>query len=92
MEVSKGRGGKEGGWGRKRWKPIWSRTTCPGKLQIAKGLTPGEYVVVVIDLPNLGIQFINIIIGLCAFLHGLLGLEIYCNKFAPMVWLRTQLT
>lgn len=73
MEVSKGRGGKEGGWGRKRWKPIWSRTTCPGKLQIAKGLTPGEYVVVVIDLPNLGIQFINIITELYVFIWSYWG-------------------
>lgn len=40
----------------------------------------------VVDLPNLGIQFINIIAELCGFYMRLLGLEVYCNR-GSTVWI-----
>jgi hypothetical protein len=49
------------------------------KPQVAKDLRAGEWSSVVVYLPNLGMQLINIVTELC-FCTGLLGLEIYCNR------------
>lgn len=51
----------------------------PGKAPSSKGSHSWETVSVVINLPNLGVQLINIITELCGFCMGSLGLEIYCN-------------
>lgn len=51
------------------------------KPRIARDLLAGGSSRVVVDLPNLGVQFINIVIELCVLCVGLLGLEIYCNRF-----------
>lgn len=39
-----------------------------------------------VNLPNIGIQLINIIAELCDFCTGLLGSEVYCNG-GPTVWI-----
>lgn len=46
-----------------------------------------------INLPNLGLQFINIVTELCGFCTGLLGLEMYYNrKVLLLKTTATQLT
>lgn len=40
----------------------------------------------VVDLPNLGTQLINIINELCGFHMRLLGLEVYCHREST-VWI-----
>ena len=49
------------------------------KPQVARDPIAGEYSTVVVDLPNIVVQIINIT-ELCVLCMGLLGLEIYCNK------------
>lgn len=66
--VRRGREGKERGL-KKRWKkPWWTRTTGPGetassKLCYSSGLSQDS-----VRLPNLGLQHITIVIGLCVFI------------------------
>jgi hypothetical protein len=57
---------------------MWPREAASNKDLIA-----GEQSSVVANLPNLGVQLINIVTELCVFCMDLLGLEIYCNKMAP---------
>lgn len=45
---------------------------------------------IMIYLPYLGIEFLNIIT--VWFSYGFIGVENYCNKLAPNMGLRTQLT
>ena len=52
----KKRGEQEKGLKRKRWKPIWRRTTCPGKTESSKDSLSWEIREIMIDMPNLCIQ------------------------------------
>jgi hypothetical protein len=72
---------EEEGWRKKSWKKDGAEPHSLEKPQVARDLTAGELISIVVDLPNLGIQLINIIIELCVFPPtGLLWLEIYCNS------------
>lgn len=51
------------------------------KTQVIRDLINGDYSSIVVDLPNLGVQFIFILIELCFLCTGLFGLEIYRNTF-----------
>ena len=48
--------------------------------QVARDLIAEEQSSVVVDLPNLGVQLINVITELCDLCTGILGLEIYQYK------------
>lgn len=62
----------------------WSRTMWPREAASSKGSPScGKKSSVVVNLPNLGMQHINILTEFCVFYTGLLGFDIYCNKLAP---------
>jgi hypothetical protein len=79
LEVLENGGREREGQRKKRWKEDGAELHGLEKPQVARDLIAGEYSSVVVDLPNLGIQIINIITVLCIFYMGLLGLEIYCT-------------
>jgi hypothetical protein len=56
---------------------------APGleKLQVIRGLLYGEDGSVVVDLPNLGTQYVFILIELYFYCLGLFGLEIYPKMY-----------
>jgi hypothetical protein len=61
------------------WKEDGAEPHGLEKPQVARDRIAGEEISVVVDLPNLGIQLINIITEMCVFYLGSLGLEIYCS-------------
>jgi len=66
---------------KRRWKEDGAEPHDLKKLQVARDLIAGEESSVVVDLPSLGMQLVNIVTELCAFCTGLLGwTEIYCNN------------
>jgi hypothetical protein len=64
------------------WKKDGKELCGLEKLQGARDFISGEQSSVVIYLPNLDVQLINIITNLCVLYTGLLGLEIYHNTVA----------
>lgn len=71
-------------WRKKDREELWEEDGAEPcgleKSQVARDLIAGKQISVVVDLPNLGVQLINIITELCGFYMGSLGLEIYCNE------------
>ena len=63
---------------KKRWKEDGTEPRGLEEPQVARDFMAGEESSVVVDLPNLGVQLINIMTELCAVCTylGLLGLEI----------------
>jgi hypothetical protein len=59
-----------------RWRKKKGGTEPHGleKLKVARDLITGEYVSIVIDKRNLGIELTNTITG-CVFLYGLMGVK-----------------
>jgi hypothetical protein len=57
------------------------------KPQVLRGLIDVQDGSVVVNLPNLGAQHVFTLIVLCFHCQGIFGLEIYCNKMAPNIFI-----
>ena len=74
-----GDGGDRGIQRKRKWKEDETEPHGLEKLQVARDLIAGEENCVVVNVPNLGVQRINIITELCVPCSGLLRLEISCS-------------
>jgi hypothetical protein len=72
--------GKQRSQRKRRWKEDEAEPCGLEKLQVTRDLIAGEWSTVVVDLPNLGMQLINIITEVCVLYRGLLGLKIYYKR------------
>lgn len=70
-------------WRKKDREELWEEDGAEPcgleKPQAARDLRAGKQISVVVDLPNLGVQLINIT-ELCGFYMVSMGLEIYYNE------------
>ena len=82
---------KRGQW-KRRWKENGAEAGDLEKPQVLRGLIDGKNGSVVVDLPNLGVQLVFILTEMCFHCTGFFGLEIYLNKMAPNILIRTKLT
>jgi hypothetical protein len=69
---------------RRRKKKSWVEAHGLEKLQVLRGLIDVEDGSVVVDLPNLGIQYVFILTELYCYCQGIFGLEIYHNRLLAM--------
>ena len=77
---------------KKSWKADRAVACVLEEPQSVRDFLAEEYSSIGIYLCNLVLQIINIITELCALCTSLLEFEIYCNKLAPVILTRTQLT